>query len=364
MTNTMKLLMDTLCVAAFLCVPPVFLQAADVVYLNAYAAKKPSLEISILNKPKETGKSDAILITSYGEKETKVYLIDGGRANGIALTALNDLRTSILSAQGLSGKVKDKNYKLKINLLVTHCHEDHVDELYGMILSNGRFEVESLYLAEATGLTTDGTYDNTKNTDVNQRVLLLDTLRKYHPGAKVVIVPFGTTQELQMPVGTVKLYAPCVDWGVGDPLRYIVSTYYGKSPAKQRTDVPLAVMNANSMWMKVSANGYSVLFPGDVLKKQDRDDEPFDRMLDYYGAEELRSDVVKYPHHGVSRNSAAPRLQRDLLVSPTKSFVVIGANGAPGQSGAVMTDLSMNWIDSADKKATFVIDEKGLRHIE
>lgn len=364
MTNTMSVSVVIVCMIALLCIPLVFLRASDVVYLNDYAVEDPALEISILNKPPETGKSDAILVTSYGERETKVYLIDGGRANGIALTALNDLRAKLLDEQGFSGKLKDRNYKLKINLLVTHCHEDHVDELYGMILSNGRFEVESLYLAEATGLTTDGTYDNTKNSDVNQRVKLLDTLKKYHPGVRIVVVPFGETQEIEMPTGKVKLYAPCIDWGVGDALQYIVSTYYGKSPAKRRTDVPMAVMNANSMWMKVSANGYSMLFPGDVLKKYDRDDEPFDRMIDYYGAEELRSHVVKYPHHGISRNPAAKRLQKDLLVSATESFVVVGANGALEQSGAVMTTLSMNWLDSANKRATFVIDRTGLAHVE
>ncbi|MBR5231801.1 MAG: hypothetical protein IKW00_06080 [Clostridia bacterium] len=58
------------------------------------------------------------------------------------------------------------------------------------------------------------------------------------------------------------------------------------------------VLNGNCMWVRAEYAGRSVLFTGDANKKYAmRRDESYDLFIEKYG-EELRSDIVKFPHHG------------------------------------------------------------------
>lgn len=74
---------------------------------------------------------------------------------------------------------------------------------------------------------------------------------------------------------------------MGDALTYIKNVYYpGQADKDIRADLPVAVVNANSMWLRVELGGSSALFTGDIMKKKsDREDEPMDRMIAHYGAE-------------------------------------------------------------------------------
>jgi hypothetical protein len=337
------------------------LSAKDV-FVNDYAVTEPYVEVSFLKQPSSTDKSDAAMVVCYGRSGTDVYTIDGGRANGTLLTALNNLRSALLDNLGFSDKIKDPAYKLRITCLVSHCHPDHVEELTNMLFSSPRFGVDALFLPEATMLSDDGSYDNAVNCDLNERPALLDALGKWHPDAKVIQVPFGTRMEIPLDEGgMIRLFAPSCDWGKGEPLEYIRKVYYGNANAlKVKSDVPLAVNNSDSMWVQVVAGGRKILFTGDVLKKKDLKDEPFDRMVNFYGEDALRSDVVKYPHHGISRDSAAEPL-RELLLTDASSFVVVTASSAKRKSGPILDRLGIPWLDASAKDVVFRMEGDSLR---
>jgi hypothetical protein len=329
-------------------------------YVNDYAVSKPYVEVTFLKQPASTDKSDAAMVVCYGRSGTEVYTIDGGRANGTLLTALSNLRGDLLGKLGYEDTTKDPAYKMRITALVSHCHPDHVEELTNMLFSSKRFEVSALYLPEATMLPDDGTYDNAVNCDLNERPALLGALGKWHPEAKVVQVPFGAKMEIPLECGVIRLFAPSVDWGTCPSLEYIRKTYYGSAGAlKVKSDVPLAVNNSNSMWVQVEVGGRKILFTGDVMKKKGLGDEPFDRMIGFYGADELRSDVVKYPHHGISRDSAAEPL-RDLLLRDASSSVVVTASSAKRKSGPILDRLGIPWFDASVKDVAFRMEGDSL----
>mgnify|MGYP001202557294 CR=1 FL=1 len=331
-------------------------------YVNDYRSPSPYIEVSFLKQPDSVDKTDAAMIVSYGAEGTEVFLIDGGTASGTALAALNNLRSDLLEKLGKADQVRNKDYRLRITCLVTHCHPDHVDELISMVLPNARFAVQAIYLPHATGLTTDGTFDNALNCDVNQRVKLLSSLKMHHPEATCHELAFGTVMDVPFESGNMRLYAPSTDWGVGKPLQYLIDTYYsGDGEAKRVSGVPTAVNNANSMWIRLEYQGKSFLFPGDVMKKKHLADEPFDRMIDRYGAGELRSDVVKYPHHGILRNPAAPRLVKDLLKGGADDCVIVTSRSAAGQAGVVLSEMGVLWRDASRKTVVFHVDEEGIR---
>ena len=150
------------------------------------------------------------------------------------------------------------------------------------------------------------------------------------------------------------------DWGEGEALKYIEDVYYGTATAaKRKADVPVAVVNANSMWIRLTLGDSSALFTGDIMKKKNRSDEPFDRMIDAYG-ESLRSNVVKYPHHGVSRNPAAVGVAQRLMAKD--GVAVLTTKGARDASGAQLAALGANYVTTEDGSYVFILRANNVEY--
>lgn len=321
-------------------------------------ADAEQLEVRFLTTP-TNAKSDATLLICHGKEELQVIVVDGGLANGCCYLELTNLRKALMESLGLGDQVKNKSYKLAITLFVTHCHKDHVEELCVNILPSSLFTIDAIYMPPATALTTDGTYNNTKNGDVKYRPRLFDLIKRYTPDTPVYELEYGQTLEFPLACGNAKIYAPLEDWGIGDKLNYIERVYYaGSGAAKRKDDVPVAVVNANCQWLRVTLGEYSVLFPGDIMKKKsDRSDEALDIMTNLY-KDEVASDIVKYPHHGISRNPAAPIVRYQLL--KRDGIVVLTTEGAREAGGKQLEALNANYVTTEDGSYTFIIDENGI----
>ena len=337
---------------------------AKPVYVNDATFGESRMEVAFLKQPATDNKSDAALLVDYSPRGVQVFLVDGGMPNCTALKALLDLRRRLLVRMGRQDQEKNPDYKLRFTSLVTHCHPDHVNELVNNVLHSKFFELEKLYLPEATALPADGTYLDSHNSDVAERVALLRQVGQFQKQAKVHTVPFAAKEEIPCEGGTIEMYGPAADWGDGEGLRYVVDTYYGSaSSEKRKSDVPTAVINSNCVWYRFVCYGKSVLFTGDVMKKTKRDDEPFDRMIGLYGAENLRSDIVKYPHHGILRNPAAPRLVGDLLLDPQRSFVIVTAGTAYRESVPALAPYGVQVRDASKKDVRFSLAKPAITEL-
>ena len=337
---------------------------AKQVYVNEVPFPEERMEITFLQQPEATNKSDAALVVDYTQDGAKVFLVDGGMPNCTALKALWDLRADLLLKMGKKHEERNPDYKLRFSCLITHCHPDHIDELTNHVMPSKLLELEDLYLPEATGLATDGSWQDNHNSDMTQRVALMAQIAQYQKQASIHEVPFGTKEEVPIAEGSIEMYGPVVDWGKNAALKAIIDTYYAEaSPEKRKSDVPTAVINSNSVWYRIIFQHRSILFTGDVLKKAGREDEPFDRMIDGYGADHLRSDIVKYPHHGILRNPAAPRLVGELMIDARNSFVVVSAQSARRESVPVLESFHVPVRDSSKKSVRFSIAKSEITEL-
>ena len=102
-----------------------------------------------------------------------------------------------------------------------------------------------------------------------------------------------------------------------------------------------------------------MLFTGDIMKKKsDREDEPMDRMIAHYGAETLRSDIVKYPHHGISRNPAAKPVSQLLLKEG--GVVVLTTKGAREKAGQMLAIYDAAFVTTEDGTQTFTMTAESV----
>lgn len=306
-------------------------------------------------------KTDATLLLCYGTERLEVLVVDGGLANSRCYMELLNLRKELLTQLHLADQAKNKDYQLHLTLVATHSHKDHIAALYSEIIPCKFFTIDALYVSPATALAVDNTYDDSKNGDAVHRVRLLSTMRDSAPDAQVCTLDYGQTLTFPLACGQATLYAPVQDYGVGDALTYIRNVYYaGKTDAEIRADLPVAVVNANSMWLRVELGEQSVLFTGDIMKKtNDREDEPMDEMIAHYGAETLRSDIVKYPHHGISRNPAAKPVSQLLLKDG--GVAVLTTKGARDKAGKMLSGYGAAFVTTEDGTQTFTMTRESVR---
>lgn len=325
--------------------------------INDLILSSPRLECTFLDNATDA-RSDATIFVSYGERGARVVVVDGGLATARCYNALLSLRKQWLSSLG---EEADAEMKLRVTLVVTHCHTDHVDELSANVIPGKRFEIDALYLPQESALESTGAYARDRNGDVTRRPQLLNAMARYAPDAPIDLLPFGSTASIELPSGRIDLYAPLTDMGSAQGQAYINSVYYPDDTKKRDQDGPLAVINSNSLWVHATLNGRGILLTGDTMKKRSRDDEPLDRMADAYGAL-VRADVVKYPHHGISRLPAAPRVANDLLKEG--GTVVLTAPGARAQTGGALDALNTRYVTTEDGPVTFVIEGDAISRAE
>ena len=152
-----------------------------------------------------------------------------------------------------------------------------------------------------------------------------------------------------------QLFAPVSDWA-DEQKRMLFEDDYGYRTASSRpTSLPIAIVNANSMWMKVSLGERSFLFTGDVEKRiAARSDEPMDEMIAEYG-DALRADVIKYPHHGQSRNAAARVIKERLITDAPGRMCILTAIDAPQQAGRALAEVGLPWLGIEDGSLIFTV---------
>ena len=295
---------------------------SDGVYVNKFMPENDELEL--LAAGCEVKKQDGFVF-SYKDE---ILVLDGGAkntGNDSVYTYLMNLRKELLP-EGVSET--DENYKLKITVVLSHFHTDHMDTYIHDIIPSPYIEIDRAYLTEQSVFEKtelynicDPVYYSDGVIKTKGRLRFLNLLEEFSPETQIVYVPFGETMQIKSDDGRLvfDLFAPSEDWGTPHRASHLLDLYYdcGKS-GSTAADFPKAVVNSNSMWMKVSFCDRTMLFTGDVMKRAENEytpespdyaDEPFDVMLSYYaekcGEDVFDVDIVKFPHHGQVRAKAS-----------------------------------------------------------
>ena len=313
----------------------------------------------------DENKSDAFYILNTTPKGLEVFLIDGGRSNKHCRNELLELRADILTRAGLSEEIDKSGHVLEVTVILSHFHGDHVNELLDNIATiSPKIRLTGLYHPAATALTRDGTYNNDANDDILKRYKVLTTVntfhRKYCPQYEV---PFGETMDVPSMLGSIRLYASPVDWGVGEYVKWMEDYHFAAKPQNIYGGMGTEVINGNCLWMRVSYAGRSVLFTGDTNKKfEDRNDEALDLFIAKYG-EELRSDIVKFPHHGRGRDAACAPCKAHLMTDTPLSACILSGVDGPELAGKVLDTMNVPWYDLNTSDVVYTIKESGMEKI-
>ena len=313
----------------------------------------------------DENKSDAFYILNTTPKGLEVFLIDGGRSNKHCRNELLELRADILTRAGLSEEIDKSGHVLEVTVILSHFHGDHVNELLDNIATiSPKIRLTGLYHPAATALTRDGTYNNDANDDILKRYKVLTTVntfhRKYCPQYEV---PFGETMDVPSMLGSIRLYASPVDWGVGEYVKWMEDYHFAAKPQNIYGGMGTEVINGNCLWMRVSYAGRSVLFTGDTNKKfEDRNDEALDLFIAKYG-EELRSDIVKFPHHGRGRDAACAPCKAHLITDTPLSACILSGVDGPELAGKVLDTMNVPWYDLNTSDVVYTIKESGMEKI-
>lgn len=313
----------------------------------------------------DSNKSDAFYILNTTPQGLEIFLIDGGRSNKRCRDELLSLRSEILTRAGLADEIPGSGYVLDIKVIISHFHGDHVNELLDNIAPySHKIRLNGIYFPAATGLTRDGTYNNDANDDIMKRYKTLYAVRvhhrKYCPEHEV---PFGETMDISSTLGAFRLYASPVDWGVGEHLQWMEACHFAAKPQNIYNGMATEVLNGNCLWLRAEYAGHSVLFTGDTNKKfADRTDESFDLFLGKYG-EELRSDIVKFPHHGRGRDAACAPCKAHLMTNDPMAECVLSGVDGPDLAGKVLTELQVPWDELNTHDVVYVIRENGMEKI-
>lgn len=335
----------------------------EIISVNSLVKGPREMRVVFLERL-STKKSDAFYIICTDENGMELYLVDGGLATGKCMMELNSLRKEILKNAGLESENKNKNYKLDVNLLISHFHSDHIRELSNGLIANKFLRMLSAYYPAPTVLDQSGVYDNSKNSDIDDRKSVLSTLNRCWPDAEQHEIDFGNTYIVDTNIGELKLFASDLDWGTPENAKYAEDVYYPTDMAARRTDMPVAVVNCNCLWMRFAFAGHSVLFTGDTMKKKnDVNDEPLDRFIAYYGGEALKSDIIKYPHHGLSRNPAAKPIKEHLITDHAEACCILTGSKAGEKAGAALDAQGVKWYDIDSGSVIFKLTEDGLSKI-
>lgn len=298
------------------------IELSDTVYLNEFMSIDDELKLFVASC--ETKKQDGFVFSYNGE----IVVLDGGMKNtgdDSVFTHLMKLRKDLLP-DGISES--DENYKLKITVVISHFHTDHMNTYIYDIIPSHYIEIDKVYITEQSVFEKtelynicDPVYYSDGVIETKGRLKFLSILDEYCPGTQIVYVPFGETMKIKSSDGRLvfDLFAPSEDWGTPERASHLLDLYYdGGKSGSTAADFPKAVVNSNSMWMKVTFGERTMLFTGDVMKRAENEyspdspnyaEEPFDVMLSYYaekcGADVFRADIVKFPHHGQVRAEAS-----------------------------------------------------------
>ena len=328
-------------------------------FANDLIRGEDQLKVIFLEK-KHPEKSDAFFILYLSENGLDITLHDGGFDDSNTYKALSNLRKEILDSAGVADT--PGAYRLNMRLVISHFHTDHVQGLNGMILrTNRKFAISEVYAPPATCLPL-GIYDDAENSDVVERPDFMYAMKTYHPDTPIHILDYGETCLVPTDIGEMRLFAPVNDWGTDEKIKMFSHVYGYKDRYNYLEAIPICAVNANSLWMRVALDDYSFLFTGDVEKRnEDRLDEPMDEMIAEYG-EALRSDIIKYPHHGQIRDAAAKIIRRKLITKKEQAICILTASDGWQDAGVALSRLSMRWFDLEKGSILYTVKNNAISH--
>ena len=331
-------------------------------FVNDLIHGEDQLKVTFL-EIRDEEKSDAFFIMYLSEKGLDIILHDGGMDDNKTYESLLDLRSEILEKAGVTGD-EAKKYKLRMRSVISHFHGDHTYALDGCILRMKHyFHFTDAYLPPITSLVT-GVYDDDSNGDRWERVRYMNAIETFQPQAKIHILEYGESIILPTDIGQVRVFAPPFDWGENEDRLRMFEVFYGYKRAYVRPEaIPICVINGNSMCMRVSLDDWSFLFTGDIEKRiANRTDEPLDVMIAEYGEDALRSDIIKYPHHGQQRNAAAKVIQYQLITDKPESICILTASDGWDQAGHELNKRNMPWMDLRQGSILYTVKDNQISH--
>ena len=342
---------------------PAKAEGDETLFVNDLIHGEDQLKITFL-ECRHPEKSDAFFIMYLSEKGLDIILHDGGMDDNKTYEALKDLRREILDQAGVTGDEANK-YKLRLRSVISHFHGDHTYAMDGTILRMKHFfHFTDAYLPPITSLVT-GVYNDDSNGDRWERVRYMHSIETFQPQANIHILEYGQSLIVPTDIGEIRLFAPPFDWGENEERLRMFEVFYGyKKEVFVRPDaIPICVVNANSICMRVALGDHSFLFTGDIEKRiAIREDEPLDVMVAHHGAEALKSDIIKYPHHGQQRNAAAKVIQRKLITDKPEAICILTASDGWEQAGFELTKRNMPWMDLRNGSILYTVKDGKISH--
>ena len=254
-------------------------------------------------------KSDGFVVVN----NDKVFVIDVGKADDVELIDyLLSLREAWIGENQLP---EGMPARLEIVMIISHPHSDHIAAL-PLLFADERFCVTEAYAPTRSQISFDAEKAPPTLVVCENRLDDVQTLlvSHGHTAKGVTRIPFGKVYPVETGSEdfTMEIYPSHIDWSEDLPsdkagYRYILANNpasykeKGLDPEKGYCN---GVLNGNSLWVKVSKGGRTVLITGD---QRDRD-EMMGEMLRYYGEETFKCDVLKLAHHGEENYS--PHLLR------------------------------------------------------
>lgn len=338
-------------------------ESQEELFVNDLIHGEDQLKVTFL-EIRDEEKSDAFFVMYLSEDGLDIILHDGGMDDNKTYESLLDLRNEILAKAGVTGEAADK-YKLRLRSVVSHFHADHTYALDRCIFKKKKyFHFTEAYLPPITSLV-QGVYNDEMNGDLRERVAYMSIIQAYQPQAQIRVLDYGESIIIPTDIGEVRLFAPPFDWGENDDRLRMFETFYGyKKEVFVRPDaIPICVLNANSILMRVALDDHSFLFTGDIEKRiVNRNDEPLDVIIDEYGEDALRSDIIKYPHHGQQRNAAARVIKNRLITDKPEALSILTASDGWEQAGFELTKRNMPWLDLRQGSILYTVKDGKISH--
>ncbi len=326
------------------------------VFANDFAPCDGKLRVYSVGHAEKVKKADAFVIC-YGKD---VYLIDGGHTDTYhGLSFLLGIRKKYLKKH--KELLHDIDCKLRINLIVSHFHVDHVEALISNIAVNAFIDIADVYLPEHGRIPKE--YLNyTKDSEAKYRPYLMKILEDLHPRAIVTTVGFGEENVIEIPNGdlSVTFYPFPFDPFSESYLKYMCDIYAKlalseNGIADTRTKASTYALNAGSMWVSFRLGENTFLFTGDTMKRLEScDGEALDIMLRTYRDRIGNVTVLKYVHHGFARDAAAP-----LMLSMSPRYVVMTTQIATAEQAmrALSPDTDIKFVNSGLQTVLFECDK-------
>ena len=276
------------------------------IYANDFHKNDGCLRVHFIAHPANTGhyKTDAFVFEYNGS----YTLIDGGINHiTVCLEYLKRLRAELIGDR--TELLDDESCKLKIDWMISHFHADHVSATIRQVMPCPFIEFNDIYLPPDCGI--DQKYNpQDMDGDEKYRPKFFEKYETYCKSARIVELPFGKENAIFYENGDLRvdIYPPVADGGVGERLQLIIDRYYdGDDTIPQ---IPVAAVNACSMWVRVKLGEHSFLFTGDTIKRCADAYEALDEMTDAYADEIGHVTVLKFPHHGFKRDEGVASMLR------------------------------------------------------